>query len=1074
MDDSSNTPRARPAIEEPPPVVPDHEMWPEPIGEGSYGRVYLARNVMGTWRAVKVVYRNRFKSDRPYEREFEGIRRFEPISHGHPSQVPILHIGRNNAKGFFYYVMELADAAGPAQPTPPAGKDATSPIAAGEPLAKNREVGGGASDGLDETAVLPPLSSASRRQIDPARYIASTLRHELKLKGRMPFEQCLEISLALTTALQHLHGNGLVHCDIKPGNIIFVNGLPKLADIGTVAGVNEHTLKHGGTIGYAPPEGPGTPPADLYSLGRVMYELMTGLDRTEFPRLPDGFATTTDHDRWLEFNAVVRRAADPDVKARYQSAAELHRELVVVQAGRSIRQQETLRRRLKIARWALAALAIAIVFGGVVVRREYDNRREQERFALLREAERIRGGQRSEGWSTNAITKLRIAAQTSLDADVRAQAAACFAGFDIIAVNSTNCGADHVAFDKTGKQLLMDGGRDGEVKLWDVQRNELRRLKFSGSGPVWFANDGSPRLLTHSGNGLFQLVEPEQGRVLRQFQVLETAGGTAIACRAIAVSQDASLAATAVCSTDEWGRATNGWVTIWNLASGERVAQTNHACTALAFSPDNKVLATGDTEGRARLFTVSGLQEIVRPFESDPSEIQCLAFQRDPRPPTQVAEEESWLLAAGDAGGTVRIYRTATRSLLAVCRGSPFGVQAVVFSPDGMTLASCGRLPSAARLWDVATGQLLLGMDYVDFAGALAFSPNGDRLAVGGERGWSATGYSAVIELTSNRGIRKLGGLSARAGRVWFSPDSRWLAALAHNWELGIWDLKSNRLARVFRAPKGLSADNAGVAFSPDSRQVAFATSGEARLLDVETGHESQRWPLPKALQQGLCFKPSGGLILFQWDYSVGSSRGKCRVRSLSRSGLSELIAEFVPFNGRIFESSVAGDGKVVVVCGSHISPTSTNHIIEVRDLLTGTLVRSVPSRRTAASDFIALDWTGSFLAYCDAESAPWQILDIARNESLGLSPRAVHAISPGGRWLVTAPDQATPGFALRRIDALQQPLNLSIDQTVPSPPQFSPDGHLVAWGTEDGTVMVCEIDQVMKRLRELGLGWEH
>jgi len=90
------------------PSIPDHELLRR-IGGGSYGEVWLARNVLGDYRAVKVIYRDRFEHDRPYDREFEGIQRFEPISRLHESQVDILHVGRNEQAGYFYYVMELAD-----------------------------------------------------------------------------------------------------------------------------------------------------------------------------------------------------------------------------------------------------------------------------------------------------------------------------------------------------------------------------------------------------------------------------------------------------------------------------------------------------------------------------------------------------------------------------------------------------------------------------------------------------------------------------------------------------------------------------------------------------------------------------------------------------------------------------------------------------------------------------------------------------------------------------------------------------------------------------------------------------
>src|SRR4030095_10974085 len=79
------------------------------VGSGSYGEVWLARGITGCLHAVKVVWRSNFSSDRPYEREFRGIVQFEPISRSHPGVINILHVGRDDAAGFFFYVMELAD-----------------------------------------------------------------------------------------------------------------------------------------------------------------------------------------------------------------------------------------------------------------------------------------------------------------------------------------------------------------------------------------------------------------------------------------------------------------------------------------------------------------------------------------------------------------------------------------------------------------------------------------------------------------------------------------------------------------------------------------------------------------------------------------------------------------------------------------------------------------------------------------------------------------------------------------------------------------------------------------------------
>lgn len=100
-------------------------------------------------------------------------------------------------------------------------------------------------DNATEEQVL--FSSGERRggiSIEPEpeqrrSYHPKTNRSELRCRGRLPVKECIRIGRALASALEHLHRAMLVHRDIKPTNIIFVNGLPKLADIGQVAGVGE-------------------------------------------------------------------------------------------------------------------------------------------------------------------------------------------------------------------------------------------------------------------------------------------------------------------------------------------------------------------------------------------------------------------------------------------------------------------------------------------------------------------------------------------------------------------------------------------------------------------------------------------------------------------------------------------------------------------------------------------------------------------------------------------------------------------------------------------------------------------
>ncbi|MFO1499169.1 MAG: CHASE2 domain-containing protein [Verrucomicrobiota bacterium] len=275
---SSQQPEGDPATAAFEPIVPDYELL-RCVGRGAYGEVWIGRDAIGQHRAVKVVFRRDFADAAPYDREFNGIEKYMPVSLDHPGLLRLFHVGRNDKRGYFYYVMELGDDQNPTQ------------------------------------------------TFDAARYVPSDLDKELKRQGQCRIAQCLQWFIPLADALDYLHAQKLIHRDIKPSNIIFVRGTPKLADIGLVTDADgKASLVY--TPGYIPPEGPGAPPADIYAFGKVMYEMSTGRDRHAYPSLPDEMPEEDETIRLLSFLNVVHKACEPDRQARYGSMAQLRADLL--------------------------------------------------------------------------------------------------------------------------------------------------------------------------------------------------------------------------------------------------------------------------------------------------------------------------------------------------------------------------------------------------------------------------------------------------------------------------------------------------------------------------------------------------------------------------------------------------------------------------------------------------------------------------------------------------------------------------------------------------------------------------
>jgi WD40 repeat protein len=773
-----------------PALIPDHTLL-RPIGRGAYGEVWLARNVMGALRAVKLIWRRQFESQRPYDREFAGIQRFEPVSRSSSGLVHVLHVGRNDAEGYFYYVMELADAA----------EKGISESVVGESVSAKA----GAS--------LPPSAAMTDSQI--ADYSPRTLRSDLNRLGRLPTADCVGLGLEVVGGLAQLHRHGLVHRDVKPGNIIYVHGRAKLADIGLVsAGGEGRTFV--GTEGYIPPEGPGTAAADLYALGIALYEASTGHPPERFPDMPAEWMSDAAGNEALEFHEIILKACEGQHERRYESAEAMQSDLALLQSGRSLRRMRALEQRYARLRLSgiigtslLVCALVALFFANYRARLAAESRakeaglREQAQASLARaeDAEResrrqlykalleqaqatVRSGEL--GQRVNALDAVRRAAAISNSAALRGVALAAHALPDLRLERELPYGSEFTLrqVDPSFERIaLCRRSESVEIRSLADQRL-LVTLPASANLPTHYA-EWSPdgRFLavkrdydsggTHSDKEVWDVTAARQRLLLRDAPYN-------------AMSFHPRFPRLLVART--------GGVAVWDLEQRAEVGRIplNGTPRWLRFAPDGERFAANYPVDRAWMVSVHRMTGEL--LASNVFDKFVASFNWHP--------SGGWISVADHGGGVHRMdARTGETRLIGRHKAEATRTE---FTPDGAYLMS-GGWERELICWDACTLQRAFAIWLNGYVGR--FRSDGRAYALETEASVQLHAFESAD------GHRELtGDLGPRLIQAAFSPDSRWLAA-AGTERLGVWDLHSH-------GPGTLATNAWGT-------RVCFAANGE-------------------------------------------------------------------------------------------------------------------------------------------------------------------------------------------------------------------------------------------------------
>ncbi|WP_254508530.1 WD40 repeat domain-containing serine/threonine protein kinase [Anatilimnocola floriformis] len=528
-----------------------------------------------------------------------------------------------------------------------------------------------------------------------------TLEQRLQRETKLPLAEIVRISMEASRGLAAAHSQGLIHRDIKPGNILLEPPTQrvKLTDFGLARIAEDVKLTRTGFVSgtplyMAPEQAMGAEPdprSDLFSLGAIMYEMAAGQPPftgssalailkqiTEVkhrplkevnPNVPEWFAEIVD-------DLLAKKPAD-----RYDTANDLAEVLEYHWAHLktssedlpSVCQIELKRRRTRntvvISAVGAALLAVGLIVGSM-----------------------FNGGV---GKSNPAVP---VAAKSSAEP---------------IAVLSANAGTVWSASFDPKSETIATGIEDGSVRLWDLKTKSVKSTLEAHSGLVWhvqFAPDGR-YLATTGDDSKLKIWKVGEAKPLQTFAATN-------AIRGLAISQDGSII---------FAGGRDGSVYKFSPDASEPLAteKLEGSIFTVALSPDGKTLAVAGSGKTIFLLDADTFQPKLK-LEKHAGQIYGLAFHKD-----------GHLLASAGWDKTIRLWNVGTGLVEKEWAGESDDLWDIAFSPDGTKLATAGG-DRSAKLWDAATGKLLATyLGHTNSVHGVNFNADG-TLLISGSRDGSA------------------------------------------------------------------------------------------------------------------------------------------------------------------------------------------------------------------------------------------------------------------------------------------------------------------------------------------------
>ncbi len=279
----------------------------------------------------------------------------------------------------------------------------------------------------------------------------------------------------------------------------------------------------------------------------------------------------------------------------------------------------------------------------------------------------------------------------------------------------------------------------------------------------------------------------------------------------------------------------------WKNAKVKNFAQHLDAVGAVAFSPDGLMLASGSKDKTIQIWDLATGKSI-RTFPGDSSTIWSLAFDSD-----------GTRLVTGTGFWRVMLWDLQTGQLIRNLDHAA-SVWSVAISRDGQLIAS-GSGDKTTKIWDAANGSLIYNLpDHTDFVYSVAFSPDGKTL-VSASKDHKIT----IVDVATGKLLKTLDGHADVVRSVAISSDGKTIVSGAYDETIKVWNLETGELIRSL---KGHSDDIVSVAISPDGKFIASGSkdktikvwdSATGELLNTLTGHSDEVYVVT--------FSPDGKII---------------------------------------------------------------------------------------------------------------------------------------------------------------------------------------------------------------------